>query len=109
MPNFGYPSSDRLASELPPPPPSLCVPQRPTPEPPDASRLLSLVADALTRCGEAGMDVKLNIMLGQYLVKQAVRKLRLPRTISWFVVPHAGPLAGGLAEDLIVYYCIDRK
>src|ERR1035437_10321480 len=50
---------------------------------------------------------KLNIMLGQYLVKQAVRKLRLPRTISWFVVPHAGPLAGGLAEDLIVYYCID--
>lgn len=50
---------------------------------------------------------KLNFMLGRYLVKQAVRKLRLPRTISWFVVPHAGPLAGGLAEDLIVYYCID--
>ena len=50
---------------------------------------------------------KLNIMLGQYLVKKAVRKLRLRRTISWFAVPHAGPLAGGLSEDLIVYYCID--
>ena len=27
--------------------------------PPDASRLLALVADALTQCGEAGMDVRL--------------------------------------------------
>jgi glycosyltransferase involved in cell wall biosynthesis len=27
--------------------------------------------------------------------------------ISWFVVPHPGPLAGSFGEKLVVYYCID--
>jgi glycosyltransferase involved in cell wall biosynthesis len=49
----------------------------------------------------------LNVWLGCYLVKRAVRQLRFPRIISWFVVPHAGSLAGRLSEDMIVYYCID--
>lgn len=48
-----------------------------------------------------------NGMLGRLLVKRALRQLRLGPTISWFTVPHAGPLAGGLGEDLVVYYCID--
>jgi glycosyltransferase involved in cell wall biosynthesis len=50
---------------------------------------------------------KLNLMLGRWLVRRAMRKLGFQRLISWFVVPHAGALAGTLAEDLIVYYCID--
>lgn len=50
---------------------------------------------------------KLNLLLGRHMVKRAVRKLGLVRTISWFVVPHAGALAGGLGEELVVYYCID--
>jgi glycosyltransferase involved in cell wall biosynthesis len=54
-----------------------------------------------------GVIRRLNVMLGRYLVKRAVRRLHLPKTISWFVVPHAGPLAGGIDEDLVVYYCID--
>ena len=49
----------------------------------------------------------LNRVLGVYLVKRAVRLLGFERTISWFLVPHAGALAGRLAEDLVVYYCTD--
>ena len=49
----------------------------------------------------------LNRVLGGYLVRSAIQRLRLQRLISWFVVPHAGALAGCLSEHLIVYYCID--
>jgi glycosyltransferase involved in cell wall biosynthesis len=49
----------------------------------------------------------INRILGRYLVKRAFRRLRFERTISWFLVPHAGALAGYLSEDLVVYYCID--
>jgi glycosyltransferase involved in cell wall biosynthesis len=49
----------------------------------------------------------LNRMLGGFLVKRAVRRLGFEELISWFVVPHAGPLAGSFGEQLIVYYCID--
>ena len=49
----------------------------------------------------------LNQHLGLYLVKRAARSLKFRNTVSWFVVPHAGALAGNLSEDLAVYYCID--
>src|ERR1035441_10210382 len=48
-----------------------------------------------------------NRTLGGYLVKRAARRLGFERTISWFLVPHAGALAGHLSEDLVVYYCTD--
>ena len=49
----------------------------------------------------------LNRWLGRLLVKRAIRRLGFQERISWFVVPHPGPLAGSLGEKLIVYYCID--
>lgn len=49
----------------------------------------------------------LNRLLGRLLVKRAVRRLGFQEVISWFVVPHPGPLAGSFGEKLIVYYCID--
>jgi glycosyltransferase involved in cell wall biosynthesis len=49
----------------------------------------------------------LNRVLGGYLVQRAVGELGFSGVISWFVVPHAGSLAGRLGEVLIVYYCID--
>jgi glycosyltransferase involved in cell wall biosynthesis len=50
---------------------------------------------------------RLNRMLGHLLVKRAVRRLGFHDLVSWFVVPHPGPLAGSFEEELIVYYCID--
>lgn len=49
----------------------------------------------------------LNRAFGRLLVKRALNALRFDRTISWFVVPHPGVLAGAFGESLIVYYCID--
>jgi glycosyltransferase involved in cell wall biosynthesis len=49
----------------------------------------------------------LNRLLGRSLVKRALRRLGFRNLISWFVVPHPGPLAGSFGEKLIVYYCID--
>ena len=49
----------------------------------------------------------LNRRLGAWLARRAMRKLGFGRRISWFVVPHPGPLAKRLGEDLTVYYCID--
>jgi glycosyltransferase involved in cell wall biosynthesis len=49
----------------------------------------------------------LNRWLGAYLARRAMRKIGFGRRISWFVVPHPGPLAKRLGEDLTVYYCID--
>ncbi len=53
-----------------------------------------------------GMD-RLNIWLGVFLARRAMRRLGFKRRISWFVVPHPGPLAKRLGESLTVYYCID--
>ena len=53
-----------------------------------------------------GMD-RLNLWLGVFLARRAMRKLGFGRRISWFVVPHPGPLAKRLGETLAVYYCID--
>ena len=50
---------------------------------------------------------RLNRWLGAYLARRAMRKIGFGRRISWFVVPHPGPLAGQLGESLTVYYCID--
>ncbi len=49
----------------------------------------------------------LNRRLGAYLARRAMRKIGFGRRISWFVVPHPGPLAKMLGESLTVYYCID--
>lgn len=53
-----------------------------------------------------GVD-RLNRWFGRWAVRRAARKAGIRRCISWFVVPHPGFLAGGLGEDLCVYYCID--
>jgi glycosyltransferase involved in cell wall biosynthesis len=50
---------------------------------------------------------RLNCWLGAYLARRAMRKIGFGRRISWFVVPHPGPLAKRLGENLTVYYCID--
>lgn len=50
----------------------------------------------------------LNHRLGAMLVRRALRRLDLRRTVSWFTVPHAAPVAGTLGERMIVYYCTDR-
>ena len=50
---------------------------------------------------------RLNRWLGAYLARRAMRRLAFGRRISWFVVPHPGPLAKQLGESLTVYYCID--
>jgi glycosyltransferase involved in cell wall biosynthesis len=48
-----------------------------------------------------------NRWLGCWLVRRAIRRLGFQKVLSWFVVPHAGGVAGALGEPLIVYYCID--
>lgn len=50
---------------------------------------------------------KLNEIYGRVVLKRALRRLELRNTISWFVVPHPGALAGQLGECWTVYYCID--
>jgi glycosyltransferase involved in cell wall biosynthesis len=49
----------------------------------------------------------LNRWLGAFLARRAMRQIGFGRRISWFVVPHPGPLAKQLGETLTVYYCID--
>ncbi len=49
----------------------------------------------------------LNRWFGRWAVRRALRLAGIGRRISWFVVPHPGPLAGRLGEELCVYYCID--
>ena len=53
------------------------------------------------------MIAGLNRWLGAFLARRAMRQLGFGRRISWFVVPHPGPLAKQLGESLTVYYCID--
>ena len=53
-----------------------------------------------------GVDA-LNRWFGRWAVRRALRLAGIRRRISWFVVPHPGFLAGGLGEELCVYYCID--
>ena len=50
---------------------------------------------------------RMNRALGRRLVRRALKALGFDRTISWFVVPHAGPLARAFGESMVVYYCID--
>jgi glycosyltransferase involved in cell wall biosynthesis len=50
---------------------------------------------------------RLNRWLGAFLARRAMRQIGFGRRISWFVVPHPGPLAKQLGESLTVYYCID--
>jgi glycosyltransferase involved in cell wall biosynthesis len=51
---------------------------------------------------------KLNEIYGRYAVKRAIRRLGMRNLVSWFVVPHPGPLAKRLGEQHTVYYCIDN-
>jgi len=50
---------------------------------------------------------RLNRWLGAWLARRAMRQIGFGKRISWFVVPHPGPLAKQLGESLTVYYCID--
>jgi glycosyltransferase involved in cell wall biosynthesis len=49
----------------------------------------------------------LNRWLGAWMARRAMRRIGFGKRISWFVVPHPGPLAGRLGEERTVYYCID--
>ena len=49
----------------------------------------------------------LNRCFAMWAVRRARRLAGLKRSISWFVVPHTGFLAGNVGDDLAVYYCID--
>jgi glycosyltransferase involved in cell wall biosynthesis len=48
-----------------------------------------------------------NTLLGRWLVKRAIARLGLSRTVSWFAVPHPGSLANAFGETAVIYYCID--
>jgi glycosyltransferase involved in cell wall biosynthesis len=50
---------------------------------------------------------RVNIALGKFLVKRALKRLGFARTVSWFAVPHPGFLANAFDEAAVVYYCID--
>lgn len=50
---------------------------------------------------------RMNRAVGRRLVRRALKSLGFDRTISWFVVPHAGALARAFGEAMVVYYCID--
>jgi glycosyltransferase involved in cell wall biosynthesis len=49
----------------------------------------------------------LNRRFALFSIRRAIKSLRFSSTISWFLVPHAGFLAGQIGEKLVVYYCID--
>ncbi len=49
----------------------------------------------------------LNHRFALLLIRRAMKSLQLHSPVSWFLVPHAGSLAGQLGERLVVYYCID--
>ena len=49
----------------------------------------------------------LNRWLGAWMARRALRTIGFGKRISWFVVPHPGPLAKRLNESFTVYYCID--
>ena len=50
---------------------------------------------------------RVNVAVGERLVKRALRRLGFARTVSWFMVPHPGFLANAFDEAAVVYYCID--
>lgn len=50
---------------------------------------------------------RLNVALGKFLVKRAIKRLGFTRTVSWFTVPHPAFLANAFGETAVVYYCID--
>ncbi len=50
---------------------------------------------------------RVNVALGRFLVKRALKRLGFARTLSWFAVPHPGFLANAFDETAVVYYCID--
>ena len=49
----------------------------------------------------------INDKAGRWAIRRALKYLGARNTISWFVVPHPGFLAGSIGEELVVYYCID--
>jgi glycosyltransferase involved in cell wall biosynthesis len=49
-----------------------------------------------------------NRQLLRLQVLRAMRRLRFERPINWVFNPAAGIIAGALAEDLLIYYCVDE-
>jgi glycosyltransferase involved in cell wall biosynthesis len=50
---------------------------------------------------------RLNVAIGTFMVKRALKRLGFARTVSWFAVPHPGLLANAFDEAAVIYYCID--
>ena len=53
-----------------------------------------------------GMEA-FNAAFGRWAVRRAMRAVGFGRAISWFTVPHPGPLAGRIGDEYCVYYCTD--
>ncbi len=51
---------------------------------------------------------RLNTQFLRWQVRRAMRKLRFRRPINWVFNPAAGPLAGTLGEERVIYYCVDE-
>jgi glycosyltransferase involved in cell wall biosynthesis len=50
---------------------------------------------------------RLNRALILATIRSLIRRERIDRPISWFVIPHLSPIVGRLGERLSVYYCTD--
>jgi glycosyltransferase involved in cell wall biosynthesis len=51
---------------------------------------------------------RLNTRFLRWQVRRAMRKICFRRPINWVFNPAAGPLAGKLGEERIIYYCVDE-
>src|SRR5262249_41445968 len=49
----------------------------------------------------------LNRVLMARALRRLIRRERLQRPLTWFMLPHLSSVAGRLGERLSVYYCID--
>jgi glycosyltransferase involved in cell wall biosynthesis len=49
----------------------------------------------------------LNRLLIAHTLRKLIRRQRLERTITWFMIPHVSSVLGKLGEQLSVYYCTD--
>ena len=50
----------------------------------------------------------LNAQFLRWQVRRVMRRLQFRRPINWIFNPAAGPLAGSLGEDRVIYYCVDE-
>lgn len=79
-----------------------------------ALQVPELIRDGFWRCTVPQLPFRripgveaFNRRFSRWAVRRALRHVGIARSISWFVVPHPGFLAGMLDEELCVFYCID--